>query len=69
MWLNTMPCNVLRLRRSDYGKTHRKAYEYGHSREYGGMSSMVERYPSTDGKSGPLTTVLKDNLVICYVPA
>lgn len=24
------------------------------------MSSMVERYTSTDGKSGPLTTVLKD---------
>lgn len=57
------------MRRSDYGKVHRKAYEYGHSREYGGMSSMVERYPSTDGKSGPLTTVLKDNLVNCYVPA
>ena len=61
-----MAVNVLRIRRSDYGKVHRKAYEYGHSREYGGMSSMVERYPSTDGKSGQRTTVLKDNLVICY---
>ena len=61
-----MAVNVLRIRRSDYGKVHRKAYEYGHSREYGGMSSMVERYPSTDGKSGLLTTVLKDNLVIHY---
>lgn len=61
-----MSVNVLHIRRSDYGKEHRKAYEYGHSREYGGMSSMVERYPSTDGKSDSLTTVLKDNLVIHY---
>lgn len=64
-----MAVNVLRIRRSDYGKEHRKAYEYGHSREYGGMSSMVERYPSTDGKCGPLTTVLKDNQVIHYEKA
>lgn len=30
------------------------------------MSSMIERFPSPDGKSGPLTTVLKDNWVIVY---
>lgn len=54
--------------RSEFGKLHRYEYENLHSREYGGMSSSVERYPSTDGKSGLLTTVLKDNLVICYVP-
>lgn len=61
-----MKSTVLRLRRSEYGRLHRDEYEYGHSRRWGGMSSMIERFPSPDGKSGPLTTVLKDNWVIVY---
>ena len=56
---------ILHPRRSEYGKLHRAEYEYAHSREFGGMSKMLEYIPVTD-KSNPLTTVLKDNMVLVY---
>ena len=57
---------ILHPRRSEYGKLHRSEYEYAHFRAFGGMSKMQEYIPVTD-KSNPLTTVLKDNLVLVYV--
>lgn len=51
--------------RSEFGKRHRYEYENLHSRVYGGRQAMKEKALVFD-KCGPLTTVLKDNLVICY---
>ena len=51
--------NVLRQKRTEYGKTIRKAYESGEIQEKWGNMKQLE--PRTDGISNTLSTVLKDN--------
>lgn len=56
---------VLHQQRNDLGKKVRFEYERG-NRSWGGRSSMSDFVPRIDGKSGTLTTVFKDNLVLEY---
>lgn len=53
---------VLTPKRSEYGKSIRKAYERGEVKE--SWHNMAELEPRGDGISNTLTTVQKDNLVI-----
>lgn len=55
--------NVLTPKRTEYGKTIRKEYEAGNIQE--SRHNMTEMKPRTDGISNTLTTVQKDNLVMC----
>ena len=52
---------VLTPKRTEYGKTIRKAYESGEFSE--SRHNMTELQPRTDGVSNTLTTVQKDNYV------
>lgn len=55
--------NVLTPKRTEYGKAIRKEYEAGNIQE--SRHNMTEMQPRTDGVSNTLTTVQKDNLVMC----
>ena len=53
---------VLAPKRTEYGKSIRKAYEAGEVSE--SRHNMTELHPRTDGVSNTLTTVQKDNYVV-----
>ncbi len=53
----------MRSERNDYGKMIRKAYEAGLIKER--RAAMKKYAPRKDGISNTLTTVLKDNYVLC----
>ena len=53
---------ILTPKRTEYGKSIRKAYESGEIKE--SRYNMTELEPRTDGISNTLTTVQKDNLVL-----
>lgn len=53
---------VLTPKRTEYGKSIRKAYESGLIKE--SRHNMTELEPRKDGISNTLTTVIKDNLVL-----
>ncbi len=53
---------ILCPKRTDYGKSIRKAYENGIVKE--SRHNMTELEPRNDGISNTLTTVQKDNLLL-----
>lgn len=53
---------ILTPKRTEYGKSIRKAYESGKIKE--SRHNMTELEPRTDGISNTITTVQKDNLLI-----
>lgn len=53
---------ILAPKRTEYGKSIRKAYESGEIKE--SRHNMTELEPRTDGVSNTITTVQKDNLLI-----
>lgn len=53
---------ILTSKRTEYGKTIRKAYESGEIKE--SRHNMTELQPRNDGVSNTLTTVQKDNLLL-----
>lgn len=57
-----MESAILTPKRTEYGKSIRKAYESGEIKE--SRHNMTELEPRTDGISNTLTTVQKDNLLI-----
>ena len=57
-----MESAILTPKRTEYGKSIRKAYESGEIKE--SRHNMTELEPRTDGISNTLTTVQKDNLVL-----
>lgn len=53
-------------KRNEHGRLVRWAYERG-IRDYGGRSAMCDLIPRDDGKTGTITTVQKDNLILeCF---
>ena len=64
-WYLNMKNVCLCQKRNEFGKKVRWAYERG-SRDYGGRSSMQDFVARVDGKSGTLTSVLKENLIAEY---
>ena len=54
---------VLTPKRTEYGKSIRKAYEAGTITEQ--RKNIQQLEPRTDGKTNTLTSVQKDNLVMC----